>query len=326
MRKIHFISMNPAITIIVCVLFLTGITFLASADDLSPSIREKILQRFPDAVITQTRPDTWKGQPVTEVEITTSDGIEYEVTVSDGGEILDIEEEKGLPWIGGELMVGLALSAERGMYKGDEWEYEPNPFFLYHNGPLQIICYDFIGIVVDVYKSDRFSVGLKGTLTPDQGYSPDDSDFLKGMDELETLYDAGLEFGTRLAGIETGLEIMQDVSGEHDGQQATLSFGYSWMAAGFEFNPELSLTWMSEKTVDYFYGVSDREARADRPAYSPGASYEIGAELLVQRPLFGNFSLVGLFEITTFGKEITDSPLVEKDYEIEGAIGVAYAF
>ena len=70
MRKIHVSPMNPTMTIIVCVLFLTGITVLASADDLPPSIREKILQRFPGAVITQTRPDTWKGQPVTEVEIT----------------------------------------------------------------------------------------------------------------------------------------------------------------------------------------------------------------------------------------------------------------
>ena len=55
---------------------------------------------------------------------------------------------------------------------------------------------------------------------------------------------------------------------------------YPTSFAGFELRPELAFTWMSADTVDYFYGVSEVEARPDRPAYSPGSSFEIGAEVL----------------------------------------------
>ena len=47
---------------------------------------------------------------------------------------------------------------------------------------------------------------------------------------------------------------------------------------------------------------------------------------MVQRPLFGNFAVMGLVEVGTFGKEISDSPLVEEDYDFGGAIGVTYTF
>lgn len=315
-------------TIIIILSFLSLLGFMDSSQayDLPMSVQKTILQEFPDAIITETRIDRWEGRPVTEIELTTPDGRDLEVVISDSGEILNIEEEKGLPWIGGELTLGIAMNAERSMYKGVNSEIDPAPFFAYHNGPLHIIAYDSFDAVFDLYENSPFFVGLKGTMWMDSGYHPDDSDFLKGMYELETLYSAGLELGIKVAGVETSLEIMQDVSGEHDGQQVELAFAYQWTAAGCEWQPQLSLTWMSSEAVDYFYGISSREAREDRPAYSPRASYEIGAELLIQRPLFGNFSVIGLFEISTYGTEITDSPLVEEDFEIEGAIGVAYSF
>jgi outer membrane protein len=146
------------------------------------------------------------------------------------------------------------------------------------------------------------------------------------MKELDYLYGAGLYLQRELAGWEIGLEILQDLSGENDGQQAELSLVYPWFVEQFELRPALSLTWLSEKTVDYLFGVSAEETRVDRPAYSPGASYEIELGLLIQRPFVGDFSAVGLFEISTYGKEITDSPLVDQDYSWEGVIGVMYSF
>jgi outer membrane protein len=47
---------------------------------------------------------------------------------------------------------------------------------------------------------------------------------------------------------------------------------------------------------------------------------------MIQRPLFGNFTAVGIVGISTFGNEIVDSPLVDEDYELEGVLGVMYTF
>ncbi len=321
----HFKPVKRVMPILLTLLLLWSATDVVKADDVPITIRRAIEEKLPGAVITEIQSGKWKGQPVTEVEVATPEGI-YEVVISDQGDILNIDEEKGLPWIGGELTLGLAVRGEQSIYKGVGSEFGLTPFLVYDNGPLHITAYDKLDAVFDLYRKDAFAIGAKGSLILGEGYDPEDSDFLRGMDELGTLYSAGLDFSARVAGGEAGLEIMQDISGEHEGQHAELSYAYPWSAAGFNFRPELSVTWLSNKTVDYLFGVSAREARADRPAYSPRSSYAIEAELLVRRPIYGNFSLVGLAEITAYGKEITDSPLVEKDYEIEGAIGLGYDF
>ncbi|MDY6987314.1 MAG: MipA/OmpV family protein [Thermodesulfobacteriota bacterium] len=326
MRKDHYRPTNVKATLALGFFLLLGAPLAAQAGDVPKVIREAIHQEFPGATIKEIEQEVWKGQPVTEVELTSRDGVDYEVVLSDSGEILNVEEEEGLPWIGGELSLGVALFVERDIYMGVDTEFQPVPFFEYENGPLEIQATDSIDATYAFYRSDRFSVALIESIELEEGYDTDDSDFLKGMDELETLYGAGLELEGMVAGWEAGLEVLQDVSGEHDGQQVELSLTYPWTAAGFEWHPEFSLTWMSEKTVDYLYGVSAKEARAGRPAYAPGSSFEIGAELMVQRPLFGDFTAVGIFEISTFGSDVTDSPLVDEDYAIEGVLGVMYTF
>jgi outer membrane protein len=326
MKTDHYRPKHLKKTFIRALCLLLGTVFAGHAGDVPEHIRKAIEQEFPNATITEIRKDVWKGQTVTEVELTPQDGGNYEVILSDSGKILSIEEEKGLPWIGGELRVGLGVAAGSGVYKGEGSEVNPAPFFNYENGPLEILGHDSIDLTFKFYRGGVFSIGLIGSLSLDEGYDADDSDFLKGMDELETLYSAGLEFEGNYAGWAANLEILQDISGEHDGQEVELSLGYQWMVAGFEVRPGLSLTWMSQDTVDYLYGVSAKEARADRPAYSPDADFEIGAELMIQRALFGNFSAVGLVEVSTFGSEIADSPLVEEDYEVGGVLGVMYRF
>jgi outer membrane protein len=324
----HYAKRYVMALLTLCLFLLPGSTTTALADDIGEPIRQLIDKEFPGAVIKETRQGTLKGQLVTEVELTSQDGTDYEVVISDKGEILHVEEEKGLPLIGGELSLGVALRMERDIYKGVKTEYKAVPFFryAYDDDRFKIVAYDSIDATFKVIKTDRFAIALRGSLDLNEGYNPDDSDFLKGMDKLDTLYGVGLEIEWNYAGFCAALEALQDISGEHDGQQVELALRYPCNVAGFKIRPELSITWMSDEAVDYFYGVSTAEARADRPAYSPESSYEIEAELLIQRPLFGNFFILGIIGFTMYGSAITDSPIVDKDYGIEGAIGLAYTF
>ncbi len=296
------------------------------AGEVPQIVRRAIAKRLPGATITEVREDLWHGREVTEVEVTSREGGDYEVIISPGGDILSVEKEKGLPWIGGELSLGLGLAVEQDIYRGVDTEYQPALFFMYENGPLEIQATSGIEARFAFYRTERFSAGVIGAIAPEEGYDRDDSDFLKGMDELDPLYWAGLGMEGEYAGWEVGLKILQDISGEHDGQQVELSLGYPWTAAGFEWHPELHLTWMSEKTIDYLYGVSAVEMRPNRLAYSPGSSFAIGAQLMAQRPVFGDVTIVGIFGIDMFGSDITDSPLVDEDYAIHGVLGVMYTF
>jgi outer membrane scaffolding protein for murein synthesis (MipA/OmpV family) len=48
--------------------------------------------------------------------------------------------------------------------------------------------------------------------------------------------------------------------------------------------------------------------------------------MMVQRPITESFTAVALFEAGIVGGEIKDSPLVDSDYKVEGALGVMYSF
>ena len=48
--------------------------------------------------------------------------------------------------------------------------------------------------------------------------------------------------------------------------------------------------------------------------------------MMVQWPITKSFTAVALFEVNTVGGEIKGSPLVDSDYEVEGALGVMYSF
>ena len=296
------------------------------AKEISEAILNAIEKRFPGADIQEVESETWQGQSVIEVELTSQSGISYEVIVSNNGKILNVEEEDELPWFGGELSLGAALSIERDIYKDVDTEFQPAPFFLYENGRLEIQATDNLQAAFTLYENDIFSVACFGSLEFDEGYDPDDSDYLKGMDELDTLYSAGLELEFKYEGWNVGLEFSQDVSGNHDGQEIELSLGYPLTIADFTLLPELSVSWMSKKTVDYLYGVSNKESRSNRPAYSPKSSFGYGADIMIIKPVFGNFTAVGIIGIEAFDSEITDSPIVDRDYAIEGAAGLMYSF
>ncbi len=303
-----------------------GVTLGAYASGPSEDVRKAVESRFPGAVIKEVEQETWKGQSVTEVELTDQDGKHFEVLLSLQGEILSAEEEKGIPWIGGELALGIAMRVEQEMYKGIGTEFEPSPFFIYENGPLEIVAYDGLDATLRLFGNDWLSLRASGLILFEEGYDPDDSDYFEGMDEIGTLYYAGLQLVAARGNWEATLEFQQDISGEHDGQEVELSLFYTKVFSGFELRPELNLTWKSSDAVDYFYGVSGSEARPDRPAYSPGSSFEVGIGMMVQRRITENVTAVALFEVNTVGGEIKDSPLVDSDYEVEGALGVMYSF
>ncbi|MBF0379065.1 MAG: MipA/OmpV family protein [Desulfamplus sp.] len=314
------------VSVVICLCIMLGV-FKTEAEELPGIIRAAIEREFPGAAITEVSEELYKGEIVTEVELIKNDGTPCEVHLSKDGTLVKVEEKNGgVPLIGGELSIGLAGLWEDDIYKGVDSEFQPAPFLRYEKGPFEVMTHNGINATLKIFGTRDYSLALKGSILLEEGYDVEDSVHLKGMDELETLYYTGLEFQGEFADWEISLEVLQDVSGEHDGQDVELGFEYKWTTGAFEFRPSLSLTWMSKETVDYSYGVSAREANATRPAYSPSSSYEIEAELMVQRPIYGNFKAVGIASVSTFGKEIKDSPLVDKDYAVQMVLGVIYTF
>lgn len=298
----------------------------AMAASSAPDIINIIHSAYPDARILKQREDIWQGESVTEVELRTAEGKRLEITVSKLGEILDIEEESELPFIGGSLTLGLGGHWESAFYKGEDSEFNPAPFLHYENGPFEIQAYGGLSAMYSFYEFNGFYFAAKAVYENDQGYDAEESKYLSGMDELDDVLNAGLQIGKRMGKWSADLEVLQDVSGEHKGQQASLEISRQIDIGKFTFRPGISLGWMSSKMVEYYYGVGSHEVRSDRPLYSPSAGFEAGVELFFQRELFHNFSLIGQVQLSLPTGEIKDSPLVDENYQVGAVLGIAYDF
>jgi outer membrane protein len=296
------------------------------AEMLDPQLAKTLNTAYPDAKILEQRSDTLQGIPVTEVELRTVDGKELEVTLSAQGKILEVEEESSLPIIGGELTIGIGGQWENAQYKGTDDEIEVVPFMRYENGMFELRAYDGITASLTPFESNGFYLSALGTYNMGEGYDPDDSTFLKGMDTLDDTFSAGLTMGKKMGKWEVSLQGLQDVSGKHDGQEISLELSRHIDMGSFSMRPAINATWMSSDMVDYYYGVETHEVRSDRPLYSPDASFEFGAQVLFEQELTDHFSIIGYVDLTLPGSEITDSPLVNEDYELTGVIGLGYTF
>ena len=113
---------------------LTVVGTAALAGDLPEHVKEAVENRYPAAIVMDIRQENWKGEMAFEVEIKARDGKMYELIISREGDILGIEEEEGLPWIGGELTIGAGALVETDIYKGVGSEVGPAFFFNMRTG------------------------------------------------------------------------------------------------------------------------------------------------------------------------------------------------
>jgi outer membrane protein len=161
------------------------------------------------------------------------------------------------------------------------------------------------------------------------GYRSDRSDFFAGMNRRNWSVDAGLGAQMEvpyLKGSMVEVNLMQDVLANSKGQEVDVFYWYMFDLRPLFLIPKAGLMWESNKVIDYYYGVNDAEAAANRPAYSPGSciNYRLGLDSMLF--VSQQWALVGRVYVDFFGSEIKDSPLIDKDYSPTFLAGVVYKF
>ena len=159
-----------------------------------------------------------------------------------------------------------------------------------------------------------------------QQLNPDSHSFYEGLEKRKQSLDAGIEFGLKQNWGEIKLDWVTDKLGRHNGQEVRFSYRYRFEAGPWSISPFVSWTWQDANLTDYYFGVSESEARPDRPAYSPGDSQWVGFGLntawqVTDRILFfGNFAFGGA------ESNVIDSPLVDEDGFSSFFVGGTYLF
>ena len=230
------------------------------------------------------------------------------------------DDERDLPQF--RIFAGAMLSTEQSLYRGGENRAQvlPQLFIgwgrLYVRGP---------AIGAFLYGDDAWlvSTGIRLDLADtERGKSPQLADMvdldLVLLGELAVSHEA--EWG------ELELSLAADVSGNHDGYLAGLSFSVPLEAGPLQIEPEFGIEWHSAKVNRYYHGVGTTDATAARPLYAPdaGLNYEIGGT--VTYPFADRHSL-RLDASTEFvSSEVSDSPIVERSSRARFGIGYIYRF
>ena len=117
---------------------------------------------------------------------------------------------------------------------------------------------------------------------------------------------------------------------EHIGHQVRLSYNYDFRGAAniqdLLVTPSIGVTYRSRHLNDYYYGVRSDEAIAGRPEYDVGDSIGLLTALRLNYRLNEQWSVMAMGSVQWLGSEITDSPIVEKDYMASLLLGIMCRF
>ena len=155
---------------------------------------------------------------------------------------------------------------------------------------------------------------------------------------------ADTELAGRSSAINSGLEflylsplgdfqaqVLTDVSGTHNGQEAWLSWTKPWYFATpagriDEVALTVGLEWKSADLVGYYYGVTPAESFPGRPVYRGHSGTNGYIRLSARHAFSDHWQAVSMVEREFLSDAITDSPVVVDDAVNTFFVGLFYRF
>ena len=115
-------------------------------------------------------------------------------------------------------------------------------------------------------------------------------------------------------------------SGTHDGYELSASYGYPRQIGRWLIEPALGLQLQSSDLADYYHGVTESEARSDRPSYTAGEALNMLVSLTVGYTINPRLLAFGGIEQLNLDTSISDSPIVSEQQIQKVYLGVIYTF
>jgi outer membrane protein len=158
-------------------------------------------------------------------------------------------------------------------------------------------------------------------------YEEDESDYLDGMGDAESTLMAGLALEAELpAGINLSIGGSRDALNRIGGSESSISASKSFLFGSLRIAPNLAVNWMDSDMAANDFGVPDKKATPDRPAYSPGSSTSLEGGLSLFFELTPNWLVIANAAVEWFDDNAYDSPIVDEHYVIKGFGAINYVF
>lgn len=231
----------------------------------------------------------------------------------------------------GEFTVGVGAAATNSEYvsdKSNKIQYGVVPFISYEGERFSIglgeVSYDVFkksGLDVSAIASTR-SVEFD-TTAGNLGSLDTDDKRLAGMEKRKIAVEAGM----RVSYMDLiNLSVLHDVTKAHKGYAVDANAMLPLPVGKFIIMPAAGVSFESKNLVNYQYGVSEKESRADRPAYSPKSTLNPYLGLTTIYPVSNKMNFIFSGQYKFLGDAIKDSPIVDKDHTLGGFTGLMYTF
>jgi outer membrane protein len=167
---------------------------------------------------------------------------------------------------------------------------------------------------VNLVPSTTYSFGP--VLNYRMGRDEVDNDRVDAMKDIDPAFEAGIYGGVDIRSWQLGVELLSDVSGEHDGMLAQVSAGYNWKATEhLSIFPKIYTTYADDDYMDTFFGVDDaNRGSSGLPDYdADGGLKDVGLNLIVNYTPWLHWGLTGVLSYSTLLNDAKDSPLVDDE-------------
>lgn len=218
--------------------------------------------------------------------------------------------------------LGLGVTSLQRPYRDIEDEVKIFPLITYESERFSVggSRFDF-----KLNHSERLSFRIRARYTLD-GYDSGDSDFLRGMRDRKDSAWFGAAVEWQLPFAELSAEYLADTMGNSKGARARVQAEHRFAMGRFGLMPRIAAEWVDKKYVNYYYGVLQEEATAERAAYEGKSTVNVEGGLRVDYILRRNQSLFVDVGVVGMGRAIKDSPLVDGSEQIRSSIGYVYRF
>lgn len=117
-----------------------------------------------------------------------------------------------------------------------------------------------------------------------------------------------------------------DLRNEHDGYSVQSTLGQTWQKRNANFHLLVGALYDSDDVTHYYFGIDPNQSDFEYVAYLADDSLRVFAELGLTLALTENWVLRGKAKYTRLSDAITDSPIVEDNYESVAALALNYVF
>jgi len=177
-----------------------------------------------------------------------------------------------------------------------------------------------------VNRSD-FEVAAIASIRGTMGYDSSDSNRLRGMDDRDPTIDGGIRIMWKPTDFGLTFTMVGDLADEYGGYEVVGEGFYQARSGNWLNRLSAGVVYQSDDLVDHYYGVKNKEALPERPAYSADAevNFRLGA-VTTYRPEGSKWSFLLGARYDMFGDEIDDSPITNDDAQLMVLAGFGYTF